>query len=410
MAFGFGQGVNAALGRTDYTPFLAGAQQGAGMAAQGAAAIGQGIAGLGAGIGMAAEKKKQETEKKKMLTSSIKAAKATFNAVKDNPSVPEAVKQYLATSVAQLDNPELSLMDQAAIAEPLNQRFNAVLNAGLQQMLAPGPSAMDVANLEKTQAEIGKIKAETTALGRPKPENLSFQEQTARAKVAAFTEANGRPPSSAELAQINESVIRSSVPQPPAAQTAYGQTVGAEAAKDQFTTFTQAKQAVESIPKLDQVLTILEQGDPSTGIFAEIENNVNRVRAMFGSPEAIAKVKDTEILDALLGSDVFPMIGALGIGARGLDTPAERDYLRKVMTGEIKMNKESLIRLTEIRRDIQERAINKFNKSVESGEFDQFFMNTPYQKQSFTIPERNKPEYDPALLEFMTPEQRALFE
>lgn len=36
-----------------------------------------------------------------------------------------------------------------------------------------------------------------------------------------------------------------------------------------------------------------------------------------------------------MGADVFAMLKPLGIGARGLDTPAERKFLQEVLTGKI---------------------------------------------------------------------------
>jgi hypothetical protein len=39
-------------------------------------------------------------------------------------------------------------------------------------------------------------------------------------------------------------------------------------------------------------------------------------------------ISDIEEQDRLVGSEAFPLIKALGIGARGLDTPAEREFLR----------------------------------------------------------------------------------
>ena len=101
------------------------------------------------------------------------------------------------------------------------------------------------------------------------------------------------------------------------------------------------------------------------------------------------KVADTEILDSFLGSDVFPQINALGIGAKGLDTPAEREFLRQVMTGTISMNKDALIKMTEIRRNIEQRAIDRYNKNVDSGQLDNFFKTTGYKKEKFTIPDNS---------------------
>jgi len=62
MAFQSGSQVNAALGRTDFTPFLQGAMQGAQAQARGAENIARGLAGLGQQVASGIEKyyKKQE--------------------------------------------------------------------------------------------------------------------------------------------------------------------------------------------------------------------------------------------------------------------------------------------------------------------------------------------------------------
>jgi hypothetical protein len=73
---------------------------------------------------------------------------------------------------------------------------------------------------------------------------------------------------------------------------------------------------------------------------------------------------DTEFLGALLGSDVFPYIQSLGIGARGLDTPQERIFLQRVMTGEITMEGAALEQLTRLRQKYVVRAIQEYNERV----------------------------------------------
>ena len=86
--------------------------------------------------------------------------------------------------------------------------------------------------------------------------------------------------------------------------------------------------------------------------------------SFFGNEEAQNRVSRTQLLEALLGSDVFPQISALGIGARGLDTPAERDFLMKVMTGQKEMTRETLLEMATIRRNIQQRIVEKYNKKI----------------------------------------------
>jgi hypothetical protein len=80
------------------------------------------------------------------------------------------------------------------------------------------------------------------------------------------------------------------------------------------------------------------------------------------------------------------MIGTLGIGARGMDTPAEREFMRQVLTGTIALNKETLIRMAEIREKIARRAIDTWNIKVESGELDNFFKARNLPKTTITIP------------------------
>jgi hypothetical protein len=150
---------------------------------------------------------------------------------------------------------------------------------------------------------------------------------------------------------------------------------------------TAAQAASANIQKIDSAIELLKTGDPTTGFGAELRNNIDRARALFANDiKAGKKVADTQILDALLGSDVFSMIQSLGIGARGLDTPAERDYLRQVMTGTIQMDNKALIRLSEIRRNIETRAIEKYNTQLEKGELNKFFETQGIKPEKIEIP------------------------
>lgn len=154
---------------------------------------------------------------------------------------------------------------------------------------------------------------------------------------------------------------------------AYGAAVGKGIGEKDLSLVNTAETAGESLPKIAETLTVLNQGDPTTGIGAELINNIDRLKAQFlNDKKAGKRVTDTEYLDALLGSEVFPMISALGIGARGLDTPAEREFLRGVFTGTIPMNKQTLIKLTETRKNIAERAVKKYNNMLEEGSLSKF--------------------------------------
>jgi len=158
------------------------------------------------------------------------------------------------------------------------------------------------------------------------------------------------------------------------AKKKYAETSGTANVQRDQSTVLKATASMENLPKLNETIDVLNNSDAITGFGADLVKNIERVKAKFSNDKQAGKiVSDTEILDALLGSDVFPMIQSLGVGAKGMDTPAEREFLRKVMTGEISMNKDTLIRMTETRRDIAERSIDLYNKQVENGTLNRYF-------------------------------------
>jgi hypothetical protein len=158
-------------------------------------------------------------------------------------------------------------------------------------------------------------------------------------------------------------------------------------AKSDIAQVKSAQKAIDSVEKLNRVISLTISGKPITGLLAETRKNIARIKALLGDTTADKKVVDTEILDAMLGSDVFEMISLLGIGARGLDTPAERDYLRSVMTGTIDLNENTLRKMTAIRRNIAKRAVERFNEVVTAGDLDDFFKSSKKAKKTLKIPE-----------------------
>jgi polyisoprenoid-binding protein YceI len=190
------------------------------------------------------------------------------------------------------------------------------------------------------------------------------------------------------------------------AQDNYAKTVGTKTAERDITQHDIATSAVENVTKLNNVVAQLESGQPITGIAAELQLDFERAKAKFlQDKEAGQKVTDTEYLRALLGSDVFPMIKSLGIGARGLDTPAEREFLISVMTGAIPMTKETLLRMTKDRRDKEIRSIKSWNDRVERGELDRYFEAQGVGRQTVSIPEivSSQPSPKPAAMTSMPP-------
>lgn len=176
------------------------------------------------------------------------------------------------------------------------------------------------------------------------------------------------------------------LPAESAQQTGYGK-FGVE---ENTAIFKAGQTAVKNIGKINETLNLLEKGDATTGIGADLINNVNRAQLLFtDSKKKINQVSDTELLNSLLGADVFPQIGALGIGAKGLDTPAEREFLRQVMTGTITMNKDTLVRLTKLRKKYEEKALNDYNRAVDEGQLDPLFKFSGLPKRKLSAPATN---------------------
>ena len=90
---------------------------------------------------------------------------------------------------------------------------------------------------------------------------------------------------------------------------------------------------------------------------------------------------------------MFGAIGSLGIGARGLDTPAEREFLRLVLTGTRGLTADGLTRITELRRDREINILKEYNNRVELGELDAFFDASNKVKRQFEIP--SLPSFSP---------------
>ncbi len=145
--------------------------------------------------------------------------------------------------------------------------------------------------------------------------------------------------------------------------------------------------AGDNIQKIDQLINHLKSSDAITGMGAETLKNIERAKALVTASQAAGKkVSDTEIADVMMGSEVFPMIQQLGIGARGMDTPAEREFMRNVLTGTVSLNKDTLLRMAQIRRDVAARIIQRFNDRVDKGELDDYFSASKRTKGKVSAP------------------------
>jgi hypothetical protein len=130
----------------------------------------------------------------------------------------------------------------------------------------------------------------------------------------------------------------------------------------------QAQKALNNIGRIDSTIRLIQEGEPITGLGAEIRLNIERGVGLFAgmSPERLERISDTELLEAALGQDVFGAITALGVGARGLDTPAERIFLQRVLAGNIGLTRDTLLGMAQLRRTVEANALRDYNARLNS--------------------------------------------
>lgn len=157
-------------------------------------------------------------------------------------------------------------------------------------------------------------------------------------------------------------------------------------------TANSALRAYKSKTKLLEDLKNTDNIDVYTGALADFKLSVGKIREQFmgDTPEAIAlreKISSTEFLSSRMGADVFAMLKPLGIGARGLDTPAERKFLQEVLTGKIGLQRETLIKMTQLSVDTNKDVIDAFNKRIgESNLYKSYLYDAlGYDKDRFKL-------------------------
>jgi hypothetical protein len=294
-----------------------------------------------------------------------------FSSINPLDVTPESLKAY-QDSIAQGKKDPSLLRRAAPVEKPQGP-----------MIVSPGSTVYDPTSNEARYTAPDKSKGFTDSFANASnilfqttnPSDLTLEQRKQVAELAKQLDQGKSPKTNINM---------------PAGQTEYEKTLGTIRAKQDVDIVETANKSKNNISKIDMTLNQIQNSDAITGFGADIQKNVNRFKAkVLKDAKAGKQVADTEILDAFLGSDVFPQIGALGIGAKGLDTPAEREFLRQVMTGTISMDKNALIKMTQIRRDIEKRSIDRYNSAVDSGELNDYFTSTKRQKKLIDIPDNS---------------------
>jgi hypothetical protein len=325
-----------------------------------------------------------KTAESALLDAKLKQARQFLENI--NPADPNAPQLYMQWHEANHRDRVLgpALAARGITAEQSRAKIEAAIAAGpaaFTQMLQQSMLGIDkFTELNKPVTEKFDLGGAQVGVSRPglQPANYYMQKVPL---PTAVEEQKGR------IARAGAPTITVSTGKK------YGETVAAGGAETDLAVYEAAQAAPNQIAKLDETLNILRTKDINTGIGAELFTVLDQARAQFlADKKAGMRVTSTQYLDSLLGSDVFPQISALGIGARGLDTPAERAFLRQVMTGTITLNKDTLIKMAELRRKGIESNVTKFNDLVDRGALDDFFAARRRPKEKVTITSAPKTE------------------
>jgi hypothetical protein len=158
-----------------------------------------------------------------------------------------------------------------------------------------------------------------------------------------------------------------------AAQKAKGKGIGEDIAADLSATRKAAQTANENLPKMYTALNILKTQPITTGLGYQFYDIINQIRSQYLSDKkAGVEVTNNQYLDSLVGGDVFNAIADLGIGARGIDTPAEKEFLLEVVTGKRSLSENALIAITEMRIKNTEKSVKKFNDYLSKGDYSDY--------------------------------------
>lgn len=264
-----GSTVNPALGRIDYSPITQGAQSAAQSIQAGGQAYGQmfsNLGNVGAQIFGSLAKQKKEEEQYKSIISSTKAFVKNVDSLKD---ISPEVKDWVKKTTQTIDDPKLSSMERANIAQALNPMLNSVIGGAMSQSMAdearrkqgervvsalrqnqtagvaeqlrtpgmtfeklnvsakaspqqtlsllvqqglPVSEALsiikntDELDRKMTEAQIGLIEAQTEAQKAPKSVSLTDTDKELNDRIAAEESRIGRPVTAAERVQLRDAM------------------------------------------------------------------------------------------------------------------------------------------------------------------------------------------------------------
>lgn len=171
-------------------------------------------------------------------------------------------------------------------------------------------------------------------------------------------------------------------------EEAGGKAFSEEQGKYLSETLKTARMAPQMIRDADRAIALINSGVFS-GKAANFQAEAARTMKAMGIPVG-PEVTNTEQLSALLADKVLNAIHTSGLGARGMDTPAERVYVEKAKLGDKTLDRETLITGANLLRKSAEYAIRNYNDVA--GSVPQSWFQGSGAPRTLPLPsERKKP-------------------
>lgn len=363
-----GSGINAALGRQDYSGIARGGEvMGQGMANAANIKM-QGVMQLGQGIAQGIQGYRQKQQEKKEMEA---ATGAISRIASTTPSVAKALG-LTPNSEGEYDPAELKAAVDGAGGPKGAIKFATMISQAAEQLQMQQAAQLTDQALKAQQIQLGRD--ELAARMQPKPQQGRV---VSAAEHAALLE-SGQDIDSVPM-QDGSYLVKSigtynSTPQTTinmgdnAAATERAKDIEARRAARGMKILEDAEAAMPGIEKLERGIDIIDNLDPNTGVFQPVTQLRDKVLAAFGNKNAMEQASATELLNAMQGSQVFELFSDLGLGARGLDTPAERDFMLDVLSGRVTMTPKSIKSLLTELRDRKISAVEKHNSRAKDNE------------------------------------------
>lgn len=271
-------------------------------------------------------------------------------------------------SIAAQDPSFLSRLGRGALdyfSDPINRKTLAIGMAGLSAQPNRGYQAALQGQIEQIQ--------EQRAVRRSGNATADYLERIGLTEQAELVRQN---PSMA--ADILKSATATT------ANSAYEKAAGDVRIKDENNLVNEAEAAEFSIRRNEELLRQVRDSQSNyvgrlstvktetAAILGNVPGLGDALRSAELTKDWMAKAENTEALNKALQADVFASIRDLGIGARGLDTPAERKFLVAVIAGDVTAQRAALEELLVSKIERSRASVSRYNNRLEAGELDAY--------------------------------------